>query len=127
MIGDNLTRMIETIISLLQSILSKVSGSSVEDLIIRYPTNSAEMSVPADTTLKPVSKTLNRKLRSITISVPATGIMKVYNNGTQLFYFCDEAGTIEYPNGVTINDLEIEITNTDADNPARFTYILVFG
>lgn len=100
---------------------------SAEDMYIQYPTSVAEMQVPANTTIVPVDRRINKRLKTLTVSVPENGIMEIVNNNVTRFFFSNESGTLEFPNGVYMEDMVITLTNTDASNPARFNYKMIFA
>lgn len=97
-----------------------------EDIILQYPNSTDQMLVAANTTIKPVNRHINRRLKFITVSVPEDGVMTIYNNNLPKLFFSGESGTIEFPNGILMEDVQIVLTNTSA-SPARFNYRLIFS
>ena len=97
-----------------------------EDVLLQYPNSTDQMLVAANTTITPVNRRINRRLKFITVSVPENGVMVVYNNNLPKLFFSGESGTIEFPNGLQMDDVQIALTNASA-SPARFNYRLIFS
>lgn len=97
-----------------------------EDILIQYPNSPEEMLVPGNTTITPINRRMNRRLRSISVSIPELGMMQVTNNNITRLFFSGESGTLEFPRGIWMEDVTITLTNAGPD-PARFNYRMVFS
>lgn len=99
---------------------------SDEDVLLQWPSTTDQMQVAANTTITPVNRRINRRLKFITISIPENCVMIVYNNNLAKLFFNDESGTIEFPHGLDMGDVKITLTNTGS-TPARCNYRLIFS
>lgn len=97
-----------------------------EDVLLQWPSSTDQMQVAANTTVTPVNRRINRRLKFVTVSIPANCVMIVYNNNLPKLFFNDESGTIEFPNGLDMGDVKITLTNTGG-SPARCNYRLIFS
>lgn len=114
---------LDEIISVLKAQNTKDFG---EDILLQYPNTAEEMLIPAGTTITPVNRRMNRRLRSISVSIPTLGIMQVSNNNITRLFFSGESGTLEFPKGIWMEDVVIQLTNTGT-TPARFNYRMIFS
>ena len=101
-----------------------VPTATKEDLILQYPDSTSDISLPASGTYTR-SVSLNRKLRSITVSCPDGVLIDIKSDGVTMMWFYGEAGHEEFPNGKTIGTLTVSVTNGTA-SAARFSVRLVF-
>ncbi len=97
----------------------------MEDILIQFPNNTAEMLVPEQSTIKTVDRRINKRLMFATVSIPKDGIMTISNNNIIQLFFSGESGTITFVNGMFFEDTVIELMNTGTE-PARFNYRLLF-
>lgn len=101
-------------------------GASTGNIIIQYPNSISQMQVPANSTVVTVNTSVGKKLKSISVSIPANCIMLVHDGSSEKFFFSDESGTQDLPDGMEFDQIKITLSNATA-SPARFTYRLVFG
>lgn len=100
---------------LLSRILSSLGGSTGEgggreDRILQFPQSTDEINLDAGASYEKTMP-VGRKLRYLCISVPADCLLEIRNDNTTVMWFADEAGTIELPTGVYINELGIKVRN----------------
>ncbi len=100
--------------TLLTHILAALGKGVTEDLVLQYPPSTDEISLEAGATYEK-TVTINRKLRYLCVSVPADCFLEIQNNNTTFMWFTDEAGTLELPTGVYINELGIKVRNVGND------------
>lgn len=105
---------------------SETNRKKSDDILIQYPTSSAEMLVPANTTIIPVNRRFNRKLKTICVSIPENGRMTLTNNNIQQMFFSNESGILEFPAGIYMEDVVIELTNA-GPLPAPFSFRVIFS
>lgn len=114
---------LEGIISLLKQLVNR---RYADDILVQYPMTSADMLVPANTTVTPVNRRFNRKLKTITVSIPANGFMTITNNNITQMFFSNESGTLEFPEGIYFEDTVITLGNTGG-SPAAFSFRCIFS
>lgn len=124
-LDEKATEILGEVKHLLSRIADRLTYSP-EDLIVRKPSGAGDMLTPGNYKGTPIIRRVNRRLKSITVSIPENGTLEIINNNIPVLFFSDESGTIELDKGIDIQDLEIRETNAGA-NPARFNYTLVFG
>ncbi len=95
------------------------------DLIVQYPESSSELTLAASGTYEKSVK-INRKLKFITVSVPANCTVQIFNDNACIMWFTDEAGTQELPTGYTINELKIIVKNLSTTDPCRWSVRMIF-
>ena len=105
---------------------NQYSKSLSDDILIQYPMNAGDMLIPANTEVTPVNRRFNKKLKTITVSIPAKGIMTVENNNITQMFFSNESGTLEFPVGIYMEDVVIRLANT-GDTPAQFSFRCIFS
>lgn len=105
---------------------NQYNKSVSDDILIQYPMNAGDMLIPANTEVTPVNRRFNKKLKTITVSIPAKGIMTVENNNITQMFFSNESGTLEFPVGIYMEDVVIRLANT-GDTPAQFSFRCIFS
>lgn len=105
---------------------SETNRKRADDILIQYPTSATEMLVPANTTIVPVNRRFNRKLKTICVSIPENGRMTLTNNNIQQMFFSNESGILEFPAGIYMEDVVIELTNA-GDTAAPFSFRAIFS
>ena len=100
--------------------------TSPDDILIQYPMSAAEMLIPANTTVTPVNRRINRKLKTVTVSIPQNCILTLENNNITQMFFSNESGTLEFPVGIYFEETVISITNT-GNTPAQCSFRCIFS
>lgn len=120
---DDNNNKIEQIYNLLSA---REAKSYNEDLIIQFPSSLEEMQIAGGANITTLNRRINKKLMYVTVSIPENGIMEVYNNNMVKLFFCNESGTLQFPNGIWFEDMMIKLYNPSQD-PARFNYRMIFA
>lgn len=121
----NTEEKIDQIISILQS-KNNTNLTNPDDILIQFPMSMSDMLIPANTTITPVNRRINRKLKTITVSLPANVIMTVENNNITQMFFANESGTLEFPEGIYFEDTVITLTNA-GNTPAQASFRTIFS
>jgi len=104
-----------------RSVLPNVS----DNLILQYPESTSEMFLSAGATFTR-ELSVNRRIRSITVSVPEGVTIVMKNNNETFLWFTNEAGNEKFPHGKLIGNLKIEVSNNSTDTTARWLFRMVF-
>ena len=97
-----------------------------EDLLLQFPTDASNMVIPPNSVTTPVDRRINGMLKYIAVTVPENCTMTVTNNNMTKLFFSNEAGTLEFPNGLEFEDTVIKLANTSLTDAARITYRMIF-
>ena len=84
------------------------------------------MVIPPNSVITTVDRRINGMLKYIAVTVPENCSMTVSNNNMTKLFFSNEAGTLEFPNGLSFEDTVIKLANTSSTGTARITYRMIF-
>lgn len=95
-----------------------------DNLILQYPENMSERELGAGNTFTRDIQ-INRRLTSLTVSVPEGVTVVLSNNNETFLWFTDEAGNEKFPHGKSIGNLKLEVANSGSE-AARWLCRMVF-
>lgn len=104
----------------------KAQQNKGENLLLQFPNTASDMVIPPNSSRTVVDRTINGRLRYISVTVPENCTLTILNNNLVKMFFSNEAGTLEFPQGLIFEDTEIIVANTSPTDPARLTYRMIF-
>ncbi len=109
--------------SLLRQIIK--SDKSGEDQLQIFPASIKDLTLSANTGYM-VDKTINRRLKFISVDVPDGITVYVYRDKVLWCYFTHESGSMDFENGVFFGEIKLEAVNTTA-YPLRWSVKMVWS